>query len=85
PYHCPWPINISGMSWGALSEEAVRALSSGGKLANIHMSTGEGGLTPFHLDGVIKRLPAVIDYKWKARERLHKLTRGLVAKPQAPV
>lgn len=44
PYHCPWPINISGMSWGALSEEAVQALSSGAKLANIHMLTGEGGL-----------------------------------------
>ena len=32
PYVCPWPINISGMSFGALSEEAVRALSSGAKL-----------------------------------------------------
>lgn len=55
PYECPWPINISGMSWGALSEEAVRALASGAKLANIHMLTGEGGLTPFHLNGVDTR------------------------------
>ncbi|HEY9757256.1 MAG TPA: FMN-binding glutamate synthase family protein [Oculatellaceae cyanobacterium] len=85
PYHCPWPINISGMSWGALSEEAVRALSSGGKLANIHMSTGEGGLTPFHLDGVVKRAPANVNLRWKVREQLHKLSRGLIAKPQAPV
>lgn len=52
PYHCPWPINISGMSWGSLSAEAVMALSSGAKLANIHMLTGEGGLTPYHLEGV---------------------------------
>ncbi len=57
PYHCPWPINIAHMSWGALSEEAVMALASGAKLANIHMGTGEGGLTPFHLDGVVKRIP----------------------------
>jgi glutamate synthase domain-containing protein 2 len=52
PYVCPSPINISGMSWGALSEEAVRALSSGAKMSNIHMLTGEGGLTPYHLEGV---------------------------------
>lgn len=57
PYYCPWPINISGMSWGALSEEAVMALASGAKLANIHMLTGEGGLTPFHQNGVMKRIP----------------------------
>jgi len=56
PYSCPWPINISGMSWGALSAEAVAALSSGAKLANIHMATGEGGLTPYHLNGVTKRV-----------------------------
>lgn len=55
PYHCPWPINISGMSFGALSAEAVQALSSGAKLANIHMLTGEGGLTPYHLEGVSLR------------------------------
>jgi len=41
PYTCPWPINISGMSFGALSEEAVMALSSGAKMANIHIVTGE--------------------------------------------
>lgn len=56
PYHCAWPINISGMSWGALSAEAVAALSSGAKLANVHMLTGEGGLTPYHLNGVTKRV-----------------------------
>ncbi|MBX9693765.1 MAG: FMN-binding glutamate synthase family protein, partial [Cyanobacteria bacterium] len=48
PYVCPSPINISGMSFGALSEEAVRALSSGAKFADVHMLTGEGGLTEYH-------------------------------------
>lgn len=57
PYVCKWPIGISGMSYGAASEEAVMALSSGAKLAEIHMATGEGGLTPFHLNGVTKRVP----------------------------
>jgi glutamate synthase (ferredoxin) len=57
----PWipshPIGIAHMSFGALSEEAVRALSSGGKLADIHMGTGEGGLTKYHTEGVIKPVP----------------------------
>jgi glutamate synthase domain-containing protein 2 len=83
PYVCPWPINISGMSWGALSEEAVRALSSGAKLANIHMSTGEGGLTPFHLEGVVLKEGAkTIGYKLKMR--LSKATLGLIGKPVDP-
>jgi glutamate synthase domain-containing protein 2 len=56
PYTCPSPINISGMSWGSISEEAVRALSSAAKESDIHMLTGEGGLTPFHEDGVIRRI-----------------------------
>ncbi len=84
PYHCPWPINIAHMSWGALSEEAVMALASGAKLANIHMGTGEGGLTPFHLDGVVKRVPFQkwVDY-YKANA-LHYVTFKHFAKPEKP-
>jgi glutamate synthase domain-containing protein 2 len=44
-------FNISGMSYGALSHAAVTALSRGAKLAGVWMSTGEGGLSKFHLDG----------------------------------
>ncbi|WP_425101630.1 FMN-binding glutamate synthase family protein [Tropicibacter sp. S64] len=51
PYAAPSIFNISGMSYGALSKPAVRALSRGAKLANIWMNTGEGGLSPFHLEG----------------------------------
>lgn len=43
-------INISGMSFGALSVPAVRALSIGAKKAGIWMNTGEGGLSPYHLE-----------------------------------
>lgn len=39
------------MSYGALSKNAVRALSHGAKLAGCWMDTGEGGLTPYHLEG----------------------------------
>ena len=44
-------VNISGMSFGAISEPAVRALSRGAATAGCWMDTGEGGLSPFHLEG----------------------------------
>ena len=44
-------FNLSGMSFGAISRPAVQALSRGSKAAGIWMSTGEGGLSPFHLEG----------------------------------
>ncbi|HRH72646.1 FMN-binding glutamate synthase family protein [Zoogloea sp.] len=44
-------INISGMSYGALSRPAVLALSKGAAEAGCWMDTGEGGLAPAHLEG----------------------------------
>ena len=44
-------LNISAMSYGALSRNAVRALNHGAKLANMYHNTGEGGLTEHHLSG----------------------------------
>ncbi len=44
-------INISAMSYGALSTPAVLALSNGAKAAGIWMNTGEGGLSDHHLAG----------------------------------
>jgi len=51
PYKAASLINISGMSYGALSKPAVRALSRGAAMAGCWMNTGEGGLSPFHLEG----------------------------------
>jgi len=51
PFDAPSIINISGMSYGALSTPAVRALSKGAALAGCWMNTGEGGLSPHHLEG----------------------------------
>ncbi|MEO1135717.1 MAG: FMN-binding glutamate synthase family protein [Pseudomonadota bacterium] len=51
PYQASSIINISAMSYGSLSKPAVRALSRGAKLANCYMNTGEGGLSPYHLEG----------------------------------
>ena len=44
-------FNISGMSYGAISAPAVRALSNGARMADIWLNTGEGGLSPYHLEG----------------------------------
>ena len=51
PYTARSFFNISGMSFGALSAPAVLALSKGANLANCWMNTGEGGLSPYHLEG----------------------------------
>ena len=51
PYVAKSVINISGMSFGALSRPAVEALSRGAREAGIWMNTGEGGVSPFHLKG----------------------------------
>lgn len=51
PYTTSSIFNISGMSFGALSKPAVRALSKGAKVAGCWMNTGEGGLSSYHLEG----------------------------------
>jgi len=51
PFAARSVVNISGMSFGAISEPAVRALSRGAARAECWMDTGEGGLSPFHLEG----------------------------------
>jgi len=44
-------VNVSGMSFGAISQPAVQALSRGAALAGCWMDTGEGGLSPYHIEG----------------------------------
>jgi glutamate synthase domain-containing protein 2 len=51
PYTAGSFFHISGMSYGAISKPAVRALSRGAKEAGIWLNTGEGGLSQFHLEG----------------------------------
>lgn len=44
-------LNISAMSFGSLSENAIMALNKGALKGNFYHNTGEGGLTEFHLQG----------------------------------
>ena len=41
-------FNISAMSFGALSPNAVRALNAGAKKGGFAHDTGEGGVSPYH-------------------------------------
>ena len=50
-FTCASLLNISGMSYGALSRPAVQALSRGAAMAGCWLNTGEGGLSPWHLEG----------------------------------
>jgi glutamate synthase domain-containing protein 2 len=43
------PLNISAMSYGALSKNAIMALNKGAKEGGFAHNTGEGGLSPYHL------------------------------------
>jgi len=41
-------LNISAMSFGALSGNAVAAMNKGAKLGNFAQDTGEGAISPYH-------------------------------------
>ena len=41
-------LNISAMSFGALSANAIRALNAGAKRGGFAHDTGEGGVSPYH-------------------------------------
>ena len=43
-------LNISAMSYGALSKNAVLALNAGAKRGHFAHNTGEGGISPYHLE-----------------------------------
>lgn len=43
-------FNISAMSYGSLSAQAIRSLNGGAKIGGFYHNTGEGGVTPHHLE-----------------------------------
>jgi glutamate synthase domain-containing protein 2 len=49
PYSCS-VLNISAMSFGALSPNAIRALNMGAQKGNFYHCTGEGGVSPYHVE-----------------------------------
>jgi glutamate synthase domain-containing protein 2 len=81
PFEARSIVNISGMSFGAISEPAVRSLSRGAAVAGCWMDTGEGGLSPYHLEGGCDIFMQIGTAKYGVRdaqgnlsaERLHEL------------
>lgn len=51
PYRPTSFFNISAMSYGSLSKPAIQALSHGAAMAGCWLNTGEGGLSPYHIEG----------------------------------
>lgn len=76
PFEAPSLFNISGMSYGALSTPAVRALSNGAKMAGCWMNTGEGGLAPYHLEGGCDVVFQIGTAKYGVRDAAGQLSDG---------
>ncbi len=51
PYQPGSFFNISAMSYGSLSKPAIQALSYGAAMGECWLNTGEGGVSPYHLEG----------------------------------
>jgi glutamate synthase domain-containing protein 2 len=43
-------LNVSGMSFGALSKNAVLALNAAARMGDFYQNTGEGSISKFHLE-----------------------------------
>jgi glutamate synthase domain-containing protein 2 len=76
PYETASLFNISGMSYGAISRPAVRALSKGAARAGIWMNTGEGGLSPYHLEGGCDIVFQIGTAKYGVRDKAGNLDDG---------
>ena len=74
PYTTRSFFNISGMSYGALSRPAVLALSNGARMAGCLMNTGEGGLSPYHLEGGADLVFQIGTAKYGVRDEAGKLS-----------
>src|SRR5689334_17218184 len=68
PFEAKSIVNISGMSFGAISAPAVRSLSRGAAVAGCYMDTGEGGLSPYHLEGGCDIIMQIGTAKYGARD-----------------
>ena len=87
PFEARSIVNVSGMSYGAISAPAVRSLSRGANVAGCWMDTGEGGLSPYHLEGGCDVIMQIGTAKYGVRdaqgslsaERLKELSRAVKA------
>lgn len=74
PYVTASVFNVSGMSYGAISRPATLALSNGARMAGCALNTGEGGLSPFHLEGGADLIFQIGTAKYGVRDDQGKLS-----------
>ncbi|WP_404400798.1 FMN-binding glutamate synthase family protein [Idiomarina seosinensis] len=79
PYAPRSYFHISGMSYGALSPVALKALSHGAAKAGCWLNTGEGGLSPYHLSGQCDIVFQIGTAKFGVRSKDGKLDEGRLA------
>ena len=85
PFEARSIVNISGMSFGAISAPAVRSLSRGAAVAGCWMDTGEGGLSPYHLEGGCDIIMQIGTAKYGVRDAQGNLIAGAAASSCAKV
>lgn len=73
PYTTRSLVNISGMSYGAISKPAVQALARGARQAGCWLNTGEGGISPYHLEGDTDLVFQIGTAKYGVRDSAGKL------------
>lgn len=74
PYVAQSLINISAMSYGSLSKNAVAALSHGARMAGCWMNTGEGGVSDYHLEGKCDLIAQIGTAKYGFRDETGKFS-----------
>jgi len=87
PYTPASFFNISAMSFGSLSKPAVQALSHGAKQAGIWLNTGEGGISPYHLEGgcdVVFQLGTGKEGSCQLKKLMQKLHKFVAYRPDRP-
>lgn len=83
PYTTKAFVNISAMSFGSLSKNAILALSKGAKLAGCWLNTGEGGLTEYHLAGECDLIAQIGTAKYGYRDEKGHLSEEKLKKAAA--
>ncbi len=86
PYITDSLFNISAMSYGSISKNAVLALSHGAKMGGCWLNTGEGGVSNYHLEGGCDIVAQIGTAKYGFRDIEGKLSpealRGIALFPQ---
>jgi len=80
PYLARSLVNISGMSYGALSAPAIQALSKGAAKAGCWINTGEGGMSPYHMEGDCERIMQIGTAHYGIREQDGELSKARALK-----